>query len=161
MRCAVRGTGTTQHLRSRNEILNEGAYRLLLHVLVSREEEKFVTVLVEAGARNDHWAAQSASGIVITIGILWDRLARNYRLILEPPVVGIERPVSGIHIRAAVKVFGAALADGLEGHRTLGSFRTVGSVQDRDFLCHILIDVCGLGSLIARVHNLRAVRGHG
>ena len=55
----------------------------------------------------------------------------------------------------------AALADRLEGDRALGKFRAVSVGQNRNFLHLVLINVGGLGSLVARVEQVCAIRRHG
>ncbi len=55
----------------------------------------------------------------------------------------------------------AALADRLEGDRTLGKFRAVRIGQNRNLLYLVLINVGGLRSLVARVEQVGAVGRHG
>src|SRR3954451_7651122 len=107
---AIRSTCAAQHFRSRNEILDETSHRLLLHVLESGEEEQLVAVLVEARARNNHRATQSASRIVVAI------CGGFNAIVIQPPIVGLEGSIARVHISATVEVLAAALANGLESH---------------------------------------------
>ncbi len=82
-------------------------------------------------------------------------------LVLGVGIHRVEGAVAGVQVGLPVELGAAALAVRLEGDRALGEFRAVRRRQQRYFRHLVLIDVGGLGSLVARIEQVGAVRRHG
>ena len=73
-------------------------------------------------------------------------------------VVRIQGAVAGVQITFAVEVIAAALAEGLEDHRSLGVFGAVGGHQNFDFRDHVLVDVGDLRAGVAGIYQVGAIK---
>src|SRR5260370_40098229 len=79
----------------------------LIKILVSREEEQLVAILIEAGEGKFHRTAQRESGVVILV------FRFRYAAIVGEPVIGVQDSVPGGNERRAMHILAAPL-----GHRT-------------------------------------------
>ena len=142
------------HLRGRNEVLQEAAGRLLIHVLVTEPEEELVPVAIEMEPGKEHRAADVAAGVIV-VGNR-DRIALG----LLVRIFGVENGVAGHQIALSMEPLAAALAEGLEHNRPLGVLGSVRRHQHLDLGNHLRVDVGDLGShvVVQQVGAIQHVR---